>query len=144
MACFSHMVGPTGLVVGIDHLHELVEMSKSNIRNGNPEIVDENRLKIVFGDGRKGWPANAPYDAIHVGAAAPKLPSALVDQLKPGGRLICPVGSGVFGQNLEQVDKGHDGKITKKKLMGVMFVPLTDAERQRNRGMDGNSVRSSL
>ena len=43
---------------------------------------------ILVGDGRDGWPADAPYDAIHVGAAAEKLPTKLIDQLKPGGRLV--------------------------------------------------------
>jgi hypothetical protein len=50
------------------------------------------RLELVLGDGRKGWPAGAPYDAIHVGAAAPRLPLELVEQLAPGGRLVVPLG----------------------------------------------------
>lgn len=49
-------------------------------------------LALVVGDGRKGYPAEAPYDAIHVGAAAPRLPQELVEQLAPGGRMVVPVG----------------------------------------------------
>ena len=52
--------------------------------------VNENN-SILVGDGRDGWPADAPYDAIHVGAAAEKLPTKLIDQLKPGGRLVSTV-----------------------------------------------------
>lgn len=55
------------------------------------------------GDGRLGYPEYAPYDIIHVGAAASKTPLALLDQLKNGGRLICPVGSTEQNQFLEQV-----------------------------------------
>lgn len=55
------------------------------------------------GDGRNGYEEHAPYDIIHVGAAAPKTPDVLLSQLKPGGRLICPVGPQYGAQNLEQV-----------------------------------------
>lgn len=58
---------------------------------------------ILEGDGRNGYAKHAPYDIIHVGAAAPKTPEELLKQLKPGGRLICPVGPQYGAQNLEQV-----------------------------------------
>ena len=60
--------------------------------SGNPELLEGDSLQLVVGDGRKGYAPNAPYHAIHVGAAAPDTPSELISQLIPGGRLLIPVG----------------------------------------------------
>lgn len=70
-------------------------------------------------EGREG-----PYDVIHVGAAAPTLPEPLVEQLASPGRMFIPVGTDI--QSILQVDKDEKGNVTKTKLFGVMYVPLTD------------------
>jgi protein-L-isoaspartate(D-aspartate) O-methyltransferase len=67
----------------------------------------------------------APYDAIHVGAAAPSMPMDLVDQLKAPGKLFIPVGP-PGEQYIYEVIKDEEGNVKKKKLYGVMYVPLCD------------------
>jgi protein-L-isoaspartate(D-aspartate) O-methyltransferase len=83
---------------------------------------------IHLTDGRLGWPEHAPYDAIHVGAAAPEIPQALIDQLKPGGRLVIPVGS-IF-QDLKVIDKNKDGSLSVRSETSVRYVPLTSRDAQ--------------
>ena len=98
-------------------------------------------LSLVVGDGRLGFPPAAPYDAIHVGAAAPEIPPALIDQLAPGGKMIIPVGPEakrtVMDMETDQVllcvYKKHDGTVETQKLMGVIYVPLTDKDYQLKR-----------
>jgi protein-L-isoaspartate(D-aspartate) O-methyltransferase len=76
-----------------------------------------------IGDGYQGWAEHAPYDGIMVTAAPDRVPPALVDQLKPGGRLVIPVG-GVF-QDLMVIAKAADGTTTTTSIIPVRFVPLT-------------------
>lgn len=82
------------------------------------------RVTVRHGDGNFGWPEEAPFDAILVTAAASYVPPALVEQLKPGGRMVIPVGS-IYGvQNLVQVDKDPSGPVRTRILLPVAFVPM--------------------
>lgn len=76
-----------------------------------------------IGDGHAGWLEHAPYDAIVVTAAPDRIPAALVEQLKPGGRLVIPVGEGT--QDLLVVEKQADGTTRQHDVIPVRFVPLT-------------------
>jgi protein-L-isoaspartate(D-aspartate) O-methyltransferase len=84
-------------------------------------------VTVRAGDGYLGWPEHAPFDAIIVTAAAPRIPPPLLEQLKPGGRLVIPVGGRARAQSLMLIEKGRDGRITRKSVIGVRFVPLTRA-----------------
>ncbi|WP_455211736.1 protein-L-isoaspartate(D-aspartate) O-methyltransferase [Kaarinaea lacus] len=84
-----------------------------------------NTINVRTGDGYFGWEENAPFDAIIVTAAADHVPPPLVKQLKNGGRMVIPVGSRFFVQQLILVIKDADGKITTQQILPVRFVPLT-------------------
>jgi len=82
-------------------------------------------VTVQHGDGYYGWPDRAPFDAVIVTAAASHIPPPLVDQLKPGGRMVIPVGSRFFTQHLMLIEKGDDGTPSVRQLLPVRFVPLT-------------------
>ncbi|MGH9908951.1 MAG: protein-L-isoaspartate(D-aspartate) O-methyltransferase [Pyrinomonadaceae bacterium] len=82
-------------------------------------------VEIRIGDGYRGWLEAAPFDAIIVTAAPDHIPSALVEQLKPGGRLVIPVGGQLLGQQLMVVTKNEEGTTTTQEIVPVRFVPLT-------------------
>jgi protein-L-isoaspartate(D-aspartate) O-methyltransferase len=81
-------------------------------------------INTRIGDGYKGWPEHQPFDAIIVTAAPGHIPTALLQQLAPGGRMIIPVGRTFTTQDLMLITKNTKGKITKKNLMPVRFVPM--------------------
>jgi protein-L-isoaspartate(D-aspartate) O-methyltransferase len=82
-------------------------------------------VQTRIGDGYQGWREAAPFDAIMVTAAAPAVPPALVEQLKPGGKLVIPVGSQSSHQELLLIAKSADGKTQTRRVLAVRFVPLT-------------------
>ncbi|WVW83124.1 protein-L-isoaspartate O-methyltransferase [Kwoniella bestiolae CBS 10118] len=127
-----HHLAPHSLVIGIDHIQGLVDQSISNLKKDGvplgPGKDGKGGVIMICGDGRKGSPEHAPFSIIHVGAAAPEIPQPLIDQLAKPGRMFIPVGQG--SQDIWQIDKSDTGEVTKKKLFGVMYVPLTDADKQ--------------
>ncbi|XP_073007265.1 protein-L-isoaspartate O-methyltransferase-like isoform X4 [Typha latifolia] len=108
--------------ISAPHMHATcLELLKDNLQPGM-------RALDVGSDGRFGWREEAPYDAIHVGAAASEIPQALLEQLKPGGRMVIPVGD--FFQDLQVVAKKPDGSITIHTETSVRYVPLTSRSAQ--------------
>ena len=82
-------------------------------------------VDVVIGDGYQGRPDKAPFDGIIVTAAAPSIPAPLVQQLKPGGRMVIPVGPQHGAQELTLIEKTADGTVLTKVILPVRFVPLT-------------------
>lgn len=88
------------------------------------EALDHDNVHVRIGDGYKGWPEEAPFDAIIVTAAPEEIPQPLVDQLREGGRMMIPVGSSRGLQELILLEK-KEGKIEKTSVLDVRFVPMT-------------------
>jgi protein-L-isoaspartate(D-aspartate) O-methyltransferase len=105
---------------------EIVEPLAAGARKILAELGYDN-IAFRCGDGAAGWPEQAPFDGIIVTAAAREIPQALVDQLKPGGRLVIPVGPDLSGQDLLLVEKDAAGRVRERPLFSVAFVPLTGA-----------------
>ena len=88
------------------------------------EELGYGNIEVRIGDGYAGWPEKAPFDGIVVTAAAPRVPQALLDQLRPGGRMVIPVGGEAAIQHLKLLVKRADGGVDEKRVLPVRFVPL--------------------
>lgn len=110
-----------GRVYSIEALPELARTARLHLQESGCDNVE-----LRIGDGRLGWPEHAPYDAIIVTAAAPGIPPALLDQLKPGGRLVAPVGLRHAAQELILLTKDANGEIHRRDILPVAFVPLVE------------------
>lgn len=106
-------------VYSIEIIPELAKDADARLKR-----LGYDNVEVKVGDGWYGWPEAAPFDAIMVTAVGEDVPSKLVEQLKPGGRLVLPIGDD-FDQNLAVVEKGEDGEITMRHVLPVRFVPLT-------------------
>lgn len=82
-------------------------------------------VTVRSGDGYAGWPEHAPFDRIIVTAGADHVPQPLIDQLRPGGRMVIPVGRNPDGLQLTLVTKNAQGRVRTRRLLPVSFVPLT-------------------
>ena len=122
----------TGNVHGIDVHRGLIELSTQNMSKEDGDLIESGAVKLQVGDGWKGLPSEAPFDAIHVGAAADGMPFELVTQLKVGGVMIIPIGAQSQIQNLYKIERvsskdpvgfdQNDYRIS--TLLGVRYVPL--------------------
>jgi protein-L-isoaspartate(D-aspartate) O-methyltransferase len=88
------------------------------------EKLGYENIEAKSGNGYHGWPEHAPYDGIIVTAAADHVPEAFIEQLKPGGRLVIPVGSPYRYQELILIEKDNNGDTHTTSILGVAFVPL--------------------
>ncbi len=115
------LVAPDGLVVSIEINPVTYRFARENLkRTGYDKVI------LILGDGSLGYPPEAPYDAICITASCPDIPPPLIEQLASPGRLMAPVGSpnSLFGQDLVLLEKDERGRIQRRKLMKVAYVPL--------------------
>jgi protein-L-isoaspartate(D-aspartate) O-methyltransferase len=109
-----------GHVYSIEIIEELATSAAQIL-----EQLDYDNVTVRAGDGYAGWPEHAPFDGIIVTAAAEHLPPPLLQQLKPGGKLVIPVGEHRGYQELLVVEVDENGEVSKKSVLPVRFVPLT-------------------
>ena len=110
-------------VIAIERHHELVELAHRRMRR-----LGYGNVRVVEGDGTLGWPEEAPYDAIVAAASGSHVPRSWIAQLKPGGRIVMPIGEPNSVQSLVKVTKDADGTLRHEDLGGVRFVPLIGKE----------------
>ncbi|MES2327325.1 MAG: protein-L-isoaspartate(D-aspartate) O-methyltransferase [Pseudomonadota bacterium] len=114
-------------VIGIERQHDLVEVARERLRR-----LGYDNVEIIEGDGTKGWPDGAPYDAILAAASGSHVPEPLLAQVAPGGRIVMPVGEPGVVQELIKVTKQEDGIVKQENLGAVRFVPLIGEEGWKN------------
>ena len=110
-----------GQVYTVEIVQGLADFARKNIMNAGYN----DRVTIICADGSVGYAEKVPYDRILVTAAAPDIPKPLIEQLKPNGIMLIPVGSVQLFQSLIKITKGVNGKTREENLGGVAFVPLT-------------------
>jgi len=108
-------------VYSMDLIEELTEVAGERLTQ-----LGCTNVHVRSGNGYQGWPEHAPYDGIIVTAAATHVPGALIDQLKPGGRLVIPVGQPHMRQELLLLSKDLQGHTNVRDILGVAFVPMID------------------
>jgi len=91
-----------------------------------------NNVYVKIGDGYQGWPEKAPFDRIILTAAPPEIPSTLIDQLALGGKMVAPVGQGVWDQELYVIEKDKHGKVSRRAVYGVRFVPMVKGKENQD------------
>lgn len=116
-AVMGELVGKTGHVYTVERIGPLVDFARENLRQ-----TGYNNVTVILEDGSMGYSRYAPYDRISVTCAAPRIPEPLMEQLKPGGIMVIPVGN--YSQELIRITKDSKGILHSEKKGGVVFVPL--------------------
>jgi len=116
-AVMAELVGKTGHIYTVERIESLASFARKNLKE-----TGYNNVTVLLENGSMGYPSYAPYDRIAVTCAAPYIPETLLEQLKPGGIMVIPVGS--YSQELIRVKKDSNGNIRKKKKGEVIFVPM--------------------
>jgi len=114
-----------GHVYSIEIIPELARRATATL-----DRLGYRNVTVRLGDGYKGWPEEAPFDRIILTAAPPRVPQALIDQLKPGGRLVAPEGATPFDQELVVISKDASGRVSRKAVLDVRFVPMVRSEQR--------------
>jgi protein-L-isoaspartate(D-aspartate) O-methyltransferase len=143
VALMTHLLDPQPgdiiLEVGTGSGYQAAVLADLVTRVYSVEVVEElatgaaevlarlgyDNVSVRAGDGYAGWPEHAPFDGIIVTAAAPEIPPPLLQQLKPGGKLVIPVGEQHGSQELLLVEVGENGEVRERSMLPVRFVPLT-------------------
>jgi protein-L-isoaspartate(D-aspartate) O-methyltransferase len=108
-----------GQVYAIERIRELADRARDTLHN-----LGYHSVQVRHGDGTRGWPEQAPFDAIAVAAGAKKVPEPLKHQLKEGGRVIIPVGRNAHFQQLKRITRVSRNEHEEENLIPVRFVPL--------------------
>ncbi len=107
-------------VYSMEIIAPLAELAEQRFK-----LMKYNNITTRIADGYYGWQEHAPFDAIIVTAAASHIPHALTEQLKPGGKMMIPVGSNFMTQQLLLISKTNSGQLQTRQILPVRFVPLT-------------------
>ena len=122
-AILSRLVGK---IYSIEILEPLANEAQQRLTQ-----LGYHNVVVKHGDGYLGWPEHAPFDGIIVTAGAPHVPNPLLQQLKPGGRMVIPVGPAYATQQLKVVRKAADGSVREARIIPVAFVPMTRDKQKR-------------
>jgi protein-L-isoaspartate(D-aspartate) O-methyltransferase len=110
-------------VYSLERVEELAGQARERLLR-----LGYHNVEVRVGDGWEGWPEHAPYHAILVTAAAPEVPAPLLEQLRPGGRLVMPRGRAWADQELVIVEKDREGIPSERSVLPVAFVPLVRSD----------------
>ena len=137
--CLDVRPGDRVLEIGTGSGYQAAVLAELDVEVYSIEIIDalgmEARARLDalgygsvntrIGDGAAGWPEAAPFDAVIITAATPRVPQPLIDQLKPGGRLLVPMREPHGTQTLLRMSKSNDGVMLQRVILAVRFVPFT-------------------